>query len=124
MNFSDVKIYINIRLGAFLFYRVSQSGDARFDKVKTNPTLFLTFWMVQGNKFSKTNCPVIIFNILIAAWIFTTLSPTLVQSKRQVPIGLRDYIGWGLFVTGFLIETIADLQKLRFRANPANSVSY
>lgn len=38
-----------VRLGLFLFVRVLRDAkDGRFDKVRTNPRLFITFWFVQG----------------------------------------------------------------------------
>lgn len=35
-------------------------------------------------------------------------------------MGYRDYAGWGLWLTGVLIESVADFQKYTFRWNPAN----
>ena len=38
-----------VRLGLFLLSRILRDGkDARFDKVRGNPKLFLLFWGVQG----------------------------------------------------------------------------
>ena len=42
-------IYVFFSLGLFLCYRVLLSGgDQRFDKVKTKPTTFFIYWMIQG----------------------------------------------------------------------------
>lgn len=38
------------------------------------------------------------------------------------PLTNRDYLGFGLWSLGFLIETIADFQKSVFRNNPENKV--
>ena len=58
-------------------------------------------------------------------WVFLTLLPTLIQNSKQedTQISTRDYVGWGLWIAGFLIEAIADHQKSTFRANPDNAVS-
>ena len=55
-------------------------------------------------------------------WIFVTLLPTLVLNAKQEDKQLttRDYIGWVIWLTGFLIEAIADYQKYTFRSDPAN----
>lgn len=55
-------------------------------------------------------------------WVWLTLLPTLiVNSKREdKELCTRDYIGWGVWLAGMLIESIADYQKYAFRINPAN----
>ena len=45
------------------------------------------------------------------------------SSRRNPPIGTRDYIGWGIWTIGFIFEVVADAQKSIFRANPQNKVS-
>lgn len=59
-------------------------------------------------------------------WVFVTLLPTLMlnSEKRNVPLGTRDYVGWGLWASGFAIEAIADQQKWFFKSDPNNAVSY
>jgi len=94
------------RLGTFLFMRVLKDGsDRRFDKVRDSPGTFLIWWSVQG------------------VWVWMTLLPTILLNtiKRDVPLGNRDYLGYGLWVTGFLFEVVADMQKSIFRANPDNN---
>ncbi|XP_045119370.1 uncharacterized protein LOC123509238 [Portunus trituberculatus] len=94
-----------LRLGLFLFTRVVKSGgDRRFKEALQKPSLMFTFWTMQG------------------AWVFLTLLPTLlgVRAPRQPPIGPRDYLGWGLWGLGFLIEVVADFQKTVFRNNTNN----
>jgi len=94
-----------IRLGTYLFSRILHDGeDRRFRKAKENPKLFFVFWTMQ------------------AAWVWITLLPTMVLHIRQQdkPLGYRDYIGWGIWSLGFLIEMIADSQKSKFRADPDN----
>lgn len=57
--------------------------------------------------------------------MFVTLLPTLMlnSNSQSIPLSLRDYCGWGLWVIGFSIEVIADFQKATFRNDPRNKVS-
>ena len=57
-------------------------------------------------------------------WVFVTLLPTLMlnNSKRDVAIDTRDYIGWAMWAVGMFFEVVADAQKSIFRANPNNEV--
>ncbi|XP_069179894.1 uncharacterized protein [Procambarus clarkii] len=94
-----------LRLGLFLFIRIVKDGkDRRFDKTRGNPSRFLFVWTLQG------------------VWVLVTVLPSVlaVLSPRQRPLGARDYVGWGIWATGFLIEVVADYQKTTFRNNPAN----
>ena len=54
--------------------------------------------------------------------MWLTLLPTLiVNSKREdKELCARDYVGWGVWLAGMLVESIADYQKYSFRSNPAN----
>ncbi|XP_072022755.1 uncharacterized protein [Amphiura filiformis] len=95
-----------VRLGLFLFTRVLHAGgDSRFDKVKGNPKTFFIYWTIQ------------------ALWVWLTLLPTMIlnSEKRDKPLGLRDYAGWGLWTAGFLLEAVADYQKTVFKADPDNA---
>ncbi|XP_042208948.1 probable O-methyltransferase ustE [Homarus americanus] len=94
-----------LRLGLFLFTRIVKAGkDRRFDKTRANPVRFFYAWTLQG------------------VWVLVTILPSLlaVLSPRQRPVGTRDYIGWGIWAMGFLIEVVADYQKTVFKNNPAN----
>lgn len=57
-------------------------------------------------------------------WVYMTLLPTLILNAERSdrPLGKRDYLGWGIWALGFLIETVADYQKSCFKADPANKV--
>ena len=59
-------------------------------------------------------------------WVFANLMPTLIQNSKQrdTPIGTKEYIGWGLWALGFLLQVVADRQKSAFRADPANAVRH
>lgn len=53
-----------------------------------------------------------------------TLLPTLYLNEKQVDKALTktDFIGWGLWLFGFLFEVLADKQKLAFKNNLNNQV--
>ena len=57
-------------------------------------------------------------------WVLVTLLPTLMlnTTQREAPLGRRDYIGWGLWLAGMIIEAMADMQKSAFRSNLENEV--
>ena len=58
--------------------------------------------------------------------MWLTLLPTLILNYKKDDSELcrRDYLGWGLWVAGMALETIADYQKFTFRSNPANRYLY
>lgn len=94
------------RLGVFLFKRVLFVGkDKRFDDAKENIPKFAFFWFLQG------------------VWIYSTLMPVLLLnsfSYRPHSLKVLDYIGIFVWVIGFLIESIADHQKLVFKEKHPN----
>lgn len=90
-----------VRLGAYLAHRVYQVGkDGRFDHIKTDPYNFFMAWTLQGLWVVLTTLPVVI--------ILTTQKP-------QNQLTVWDYIGWSLWLFGFVIEVLADGQKSKFR---------
>ena len=96
----------SLRLGSYLFVRIinDKGVDKRFNRARDSPYLFFIYWTVQ------------------AAWIWVTLAPTMIlNTKRQNPeLSARDYIGWSLWLVGFILETVADTQKSSFKSNPNN----
>ncbi|QIM15723.1 DUF1295 domain-containing protein [Leucobacter insecticola] len=94
------------RLGTFLFLRNRRSGtDDRFDEIKTSKLRFLSIWTVQGLWVSLTAA---------AAWITIT-------SEHSAPLGWTTWLGIAIWILGFVTEVTADLQKSRFKADPANA---
>jgi len=94
-----------LRLGTFLFRRVSRAGkDDRFDKLKTSFFRFLNVWTIQGLWVTFTAA---------AAWVGIT-------SSERVGLDAFAIVGALVWAVGFGIEAIADLQKSRFNADPAN----
>jgi len=94
-----------VRLGSFLFGRVSRTGaDDRFDEIKGSLPRFLGVWTIQG------------------LWVSVTASAAWIALSSSVPLGIDVFavIGLLLWAIGFAIEVIADRQKSAFRADPAN----
>lgn len=93
-------------MGLFLFFRVLKREDRRFKQAKQNPKKMIVFWIIQG------------------IWCFVTLLPTILLNMKtndnRRPIIGSDIAGIVLFITGFLLETLADYQKTVFLNNPAN----
>lgn len=93
------------------------------------------YWMVQGDDhkirdFLKLSNDLCYFfpkslNTISGIWIFLTLFPSLLnnEDKEVKRVTTRDYIGWGMWAIGFLIESVADWQKLQFKMDPDNAVS-
>jgi steroid 5-alpha reductase family enzyme len=92
-----------VRLGSYLLYRIKVMGhDKRFDEIRTNFVSFLTFWVMQG-----LTCFIVMIPIIKA---------NMAEGKS-----LNSFIIVGLILAAFglTIETIADVQKFRFkRSNP------
>lgn len=97
------------RLGTFLFRRVHRAGkDDRFDEIKQSFTRFLTTWTLQG------------------LWVALTLAAALaaITSLERQALDAFAVLGAAIWVAGFAFEVIADLQKGRFRADPANKGAF
>lgn len=93
------------RLGTFLFRRVRKSGkDSRFDDIKPSFVRFLNVWIIQALWVTLTAG---------AAWAAIT-------SAGRAPVDVLTIVGVVIWALGFGIEIVADLQKSRFRADPAN----
>lgn len=96
-----------IRLGSFLFMRIHSSGgtDQRFAKIKINPPRFFVAWTLQ------------------ACWVIFTASAALViiTALEPRPLDAFFWVGAALWVIGFAFEVVADEQKRRFKADPANA---
>jgi steroid 5-alpha reductase family enzyme len=97
------------RLGQFLFRRVRRAGkDDRFDSIKRSFPRLLMTWTLQG------------------LWVSLTLAAALaaVTSTEPKRFDVFAFIGLAVWVLGFALEATADLQKGRFRADPANKGSF
>lgn len=96
-----------VRLGSMLLGRALRGGDRRFDEIKTDPARFLVAWCFQGLWVAVVSLP--------ATWAIT---------RNIDQIGVFEILGWSMWAVGFGIEVVADGQKKRFRADPANADAY
>jgi steroid 5-alpha reductase family enzyme len=97
------------RLAPFLFRRIRRAGkDDRFDKIKDSPSRLFTTWTLQG------------------LWVSLTLGAALASVTSNEPKGLDvfAFVGLAVWLVGFAIEAVADLQKSHFRSDPANRNSF
>lgn len=94
-----------LRLGSFLLLRnIRSGGDDRFAEIVGDPVRFLSVWSIQGLWVSLTAA---------AAWI------AIASGSGPDADGML-WIGLAVWLLGFAIEVIADLQKSRFKRDPAN----
>ncbi|MFT5572883.1 MAG: steroid 5-alpha reductase family enzyme [Cryomorphaceae bacterium] len=94
-----------VRLGTFLFIRISKDGhDDRFDEIKVAPLRFFFTWTLQ------------------AVWALFTAACALaiITGGKDQSIGLIGSIGIIMWLIGFIVEVIADGQKRAFKRNPKN----
>jgi len=94
-----------IRLGSFLFRRIMAEGeDRRFREVKTNFSRFLLYWTMQG------------------LWVTFSLAAALaaITSQTKQALGGFALVGFLVWLLGFGFEVVADRQKSKFKADPAN----
>ena len=90
-----------LRLGIFLFIRIGKmKRDKRFDGRRESFTKFLSFWLLQGLTTGIVLIPALLF----------------MGKEHQSTLS----IGVVIWITGFVIEAIADMQKFRFRQQAAN----
>ncbi|KAL3657685.1 hypothetical protein V7S43_017260 [Phytophthora oleae] len=92
-----------VRLGSFLFLRISECGeDKRFKDIRVNPLRFLGVWSIQG------------------LWVLLTVLPVLLTFQhgvRDLRVSPLDVAGVSLWIAGYALEVTADYQKTQFRRN-------
>ena len=89
-----------IRLGTYLFKRIQRDNDdVRFEKAKKNFFWFLQYWMGQ------------------ALWVSITSSAAVIAILKTENNSLNVYVIVGvlIWIIGFSLEVIADLQKSKFK---------
>lgn len=94
-----------IRLGTFLSRRIRKAGkDDRFDDLKPSFLRFLNVWTMQG------------------LWVAFTAAAALaaITTTNKKPLDGFALLGFLVWAFGFAFEVIADAQKSRFNADPAN----
>ena len=102
-----------LRLGAYLLKRVMLKGkDHRFDEFRHVWWKFGRFWIIQG---------VSIWVIALPFIVALSSTPEQANSALQA---LSFPIGIAIFLIGFLIETVADFQKFKYRSDPSNEGNF
>jgi steroid 5-alpha reductase family enzyme len=97
-------IYLwSLRIGGFLLYRVIRAGrDRRFDDIREHFWQFAKFWLGQA----------------VTVWIL--MVPAGLGLATHNTWHTTAIIGIIVWLTGFVLEAVADLQKYRFTHTPAN----
>ena len=91
-----------IRLGTYLFRRILRDNDdVRFEKAKKNFFWFLQYWIGQALWVSITSCAAVI----------------AILKTESNSINSFLILGVLIWVLGFTLEVIADLQKSKFKKN-------
>lgn len=95
-----------VRLSGFLLFRILKTGkDDRFDDKRDHFFKFLGFWVFQ------------------MLWVWTVSLPVTILNSPNVSYapygggssyfnGASDIVGVVIFAIGFLVEAIADIQKV------------
>lgn len=98
-----------VRLGSFLFLRIKKAGeDKRFREFKKSWSRWFLTWTTSG----------------MWVTICSLCALTAISSNSVIEIGLLFYLGLSLFITGLIIEIIADHQKTKFRSIPTNKEKF
>ena len=94
------------RLSGFLLFRIIKTGkDDRFDDKRDKFWSFLAFWVFQMIWVWTVSLPITILN-----------SPKVTQFPQPSFGTDRDIAGVVLWGIGFVMESVSDIQKYRFRS--------
>ena len=98
------------RLSGFLLFRIIKTGkDDRFDDKRDKFFPFLGFWVFQMIWVWIVSLPVTVIN-----------SPNVTKYPQPAFGTGCDIAGVILWTIGFVMESLSDVQKYRFRSNPSN----
>jgi steroid 5-alpha reductase family enzyme len=91
-----------VRLAGYLVYRIVHMGrDARFDGIRENVWRFFQFWLFQG----------------LAVWVI--MLPVTLWYSRPGTWNVWMGAGAAIWLTGLVIESVADSQKFAFKQSAA-----
>lgn len=92
------------RLSSYLVIRIfSTKKDKRFDGIREDFWKFASFWLIQA----------------VSAWVI--MIPAIYLLSQSSPTtSLITWIGLGVWVIGFVFETVADYQKQQFKKDTNN----
>jgi len=98
------------RLSFYITVRsIGKGEDRRYQAIRARnqprfalKSLFLVFWLQA-----------------VLAWVISL--PLLGAFSSLKPVGILDYLGLALWLTGFVFESLGDWQLARFKRNPAHA---
>ncbi|KAK5172152.1 uncharacterized protein LTR77_003790 [Saxophila tyrrhenica] len=97
------------RLSGFLLFRILKTGkDDRFDDKRDKFFPFLGFWVFQMLWVWIVSLPVTLLN-----------SPNVLQFPQPAFGKANDIIGVIIFALAFVLESVSDIQKYRFKQSEA-----
>ena len=104
----------NVNIGTFLFQRIlGENGrDIRFDPLRNKFFAFLICWILQGAWAYYCMLPILV--------IFNHANDKTGNINYNNNLNNVDYIGWCLWLFGFIFEVIADGQKSQFKQDKKN----
>ena len=92
-----------IRLSSYLFIRIMKiKVDRRFNKIRNSFIQFGKFWLLQA----------------ISVWIISL--PAAISFSKYINLTIWSTVGLIIWLTGLIIETIADKQKFQYKNQPEN----
>jgi len=104
MILTSLVVIWGLRLGLFLYYRAYFMRDYRMEPFKRSAAGLTQFYAMQ--------CAAIWLNILPVTF--------LNSFNRNIPLNMRDMIGFSMWAAGFAIESIADYQKFTYKNKHKN----
>ena len=100
-----------LRLAAYIYWRNKGRGeDYRYRAMRAR----------QGKRFSIVSLYTVFGLQGLLMWIISFPLQIAQISPAPARLGLLDWIGAGVWLIGFLFESLGDLQLARFKANPNN----
>lgn len=94
-----------VRISTYLFIRILKTKrDKRFDGIREDFWKFAKFWFFQA----------------LAVWIISLPVTYLFSLKNSFSLNILMILGILVWTFGIVIETIADIQKFKFKNNKKN----
>jgi steroid 5-alpha reductase family enzyme len=101
------------RLGSYLFRRIVHMGkDDRFDQMRPNPLRLAGFWTLQTVTVWIILLP---FSLVLALYASNPTDALSMLPEITSGKGLLLLLGLFIWLFGFVLETVADAQKFRFK---------
>lgn len=89
-----------LRLATYLFIRILKiKRDTRFDQIRNNFWQFARFWLLQA----------------VSVWVISLPISYALSLQQAQPLTVVMLLGLAIWLLGFVLETIADWQKFKFK---------